>query len=47
MWPAPLACLQEKAEMKRKKDEAEAKYKWATIDGRREQVGRPPAGAWA
>lgn len=30
---------EEKAELKRRKEEAEAKYKWALIDGRREQVG--------
>lgn len=30
--------LQEKAELKRQKDEAEAKYKYALVDGRQEQV---------
>lgn len=33
-----LSALQEKAELKRKKDEAEAGYKFARIDGRLEQV---------
>lgn len=30
---------EEKEAMKREKEEKEAKYKWATIDGRKEQVG--------
>lgn len=42
--PALPGCLQEKAELKRRKEEAEAKYKWALIDGRREQVGRRRGG---
>lgn len=36
---AHLLLLQEKAELKRQKEEQEAPYKYATIDGRMEQVG--------
>lgn len=32
-------CLQEKERLKAEKEAAEAKYKWALVDGRREQVG--------
>ncbi len=34
-----LLCLQEKERLKAEKEAAEAKYKWALVDGRREQVG--------
>ena len=33
-----VTALQEKARLKKEKEEAEAKYKYALVDGRKEQV---------
>ena len=36
---ACVTVLQEKDRLKKEKDEAEVKYKYALVDGRKEQVG--------